>query len=48
MSSDVGYNHYRPARYFAEQSGKVNPPTAVPDRFEQIFKEVNGRLIRNG
>jgi hypothetical protein len=44
--SGARFNHYRPARYFAENSGKLAsaiPSTAI-DRFEAAFKALNGLL----
>jgi hypothetical protein len=41
-----GFNHYRPARYFAENVAALGPKvdSATLDRFEAAFKAVNGLL----
>lgn len=43
LKGSVRFNHYRPARYFAEKIGElkkdVSPPTL--DRFEAAFKRLN-------
>ena len=41
-----GFNHYRPARYFAENVGTLGAKldTATLDRFEAAFKALNGLL----
>jgi hypothetical protein len=41
-----GFNHYRPARYFAENIATLGPKldAATLDRFEAAFKALNGLL----
>jgi predicted ATP-dependent endonuclease of OLD family len=41
-----GFNHYRPARYFAENIGKLGPmlDAATLNRFEAAFKALNALL----
>ena len=46
LSGGVTFNHYRPARYLAENVGDVTVPPAVLDRFERICSAVNKRLVR--
>ena len=46
LSSGMAFNHYRPARYLAEKVGDLMVPPAVLDRFEQVFRAVNARLVR--
>lgn len=40
------FNHYRPARYFAEKIAALGPKLDAPtlDRFEAAFKALNGLL----
>lgn len=40
------FGHYRPARYFTEQIGKLWPKVSdeTKDRFEAAFKHLNGLL----
>ncbi len=47
LSGGVSFNHYRPARYLAEQGGKVKVPADVLDRFERICKAVNELIVRS-
>jgi predicted ATP-dependent endonuclease of OLD family len=44
--SGAQFNHYRPARYFAENSAKLASaiPSTALDRFEAAFKALNGLL----
>ena len=46
LSSKIAFNHYRPARYLAENIGDLMVPPAVLNRFEQVFHAVNARLVR--
>ena len=48
LGDGVAFNHYRPARYLAEQVGKLAVPAAVLVRFERICKAVNERVVRTG
>jgi predicted ATP-dependent endonuclease of OLD family len=43
LKNGVNFNHYRPARYFVEHSGKpgFSLPKSTLDRFEQAFKKLN-------
>lgn len=38
------FNHYRPARYFAEKVSSLSIPVATLDRFETAFKAANALL----
>ncbi len=40
----VKFNHYRPARFFAENISTIAIPDATLDRFEAAFKAVNALL----
>lgn len=44
LKNKVVFNHYRPARYLAENLSGLKIPETVLDRFESMFKEVNKRL----
>ncbi len=44
LSGGVAFNHYRPARYFAEQVSTLTIPSTTLDRFEQAFKAANALL----
>ena len=44
LSGGVTFNHYRPARYLAEQVGNLAVPAVVLDRFERVCKTVNALL----
>ena len=48
LKTGAVFNHYRPARYLAENVGNLKIPAAVLDRFEQIFNAVNERLVQAG
>ena len=48
LGGGVTFNHYRPARYFAEKICELEIPPIVMDRFERICKAVNERLLRSG
>ncbi len=46
LKDNVSFNHYRPARYFAEniaQLSSIFPPEAI-ERFEAAFKTLNALL----
>jgi hypothetical protein len=42
--ANVGFNHYRPARYFAEKGSTLTISAATLDRFETAFKALNALL----
>ena len=46
LKGTATFNHFRPARYFAEHAGKLTPrlDEATLDRFEAVFKQVNSLL----
>ena len=46
LDSGAKFNHYRPARYFAENSEKLKKTIATDtlDRFEKAFKQLNSLL----
>lgn len=46
LQNGVKFNHYRPARYFAEQFGKIADqlPSEALTRFEDAFKALNALL----
>ena len=44
LKGGSSFNHYRPARYFAEKVGALSVPAATLDRFEAAFKALNGLL----
>lgn len=46
LGSGVKFNHYRPARYFAENSEKLKSAVAADtlDRFEKAFRQLNSLL----
>ena len=46
LRGGIEFNHYRPARYLAENIGKLTVPPVVLDRFGQICNAVNQRLVR--
>jgi len=45
LKDGLNFNHYRPARYLAESIGSLKIPEVVLDRFEEICKTVNERLV---
>jgi predicted ATP-dependent endonuclease of OLD family len=47
LGNGTAFNHYRPARYFAENVSKLQVPDDVLDRFERLFKEVNQQIRRS-
>lgn len=44
LSGGATFNHYRPARFFAEKVAMLSIPAATLDRFETAFKAVNALL----
>jgi predicted ATP-dependent endonuclease of OLD family len=48
LAKGATFNHYRPARHFAENVSKLQVPDDVLDRFERLFKEVNQQVRRTG
>ncbi len=44
LGSGTTFNHYRPARFFAEKISTLTVPDATLDRFETAFKAVNALL----
>ncbi len=46
LPNDLNFNHYRPARYLSENTGKLQIPDDALDRFESAFKALN-RLLKS-
>ena len=44
MKAGTNFNHYRPARFFAEKVSTLAIPNATLDRFEAAFQAVNALL----
>jgi hypothetical protein len=44
MKGGVRFNHYRPARFFAEKVSTLSISNATLERFDAAFKAVNGLL----
>ena len=44
LPNSAKFNHYRPARYFSENAGRLQLPDQVLDRFEMVFEALN-RLL---
>ena len=44
LPNKARFNHYRPARYLAENTGTFQIPENVLDRFDAVFKALNGLL----
>ncbi len=44
LSGGVQFNHYRPARFFAERVSSLSIPRETVDRFEAAFKALNALL----
>lgn len=44
LKGGVKFNHYRPARFFAERAPTLKVPEVVLERFEAAFKAVNALL----
>jgi hypothetical protein len=44
LNGGAKFNHYRPARFFAEQASNLKISELVLDRFEKAFKAVNALL----
>ena len=44
LAGGAKFNHYRPARFFAEKVSTLSIPDATLERFEQAFKAVNALL----
>ncbi len=44
MKQGLTFNHYRPARFFAEKVSNFTVPDEALDRFEMAFKRINGLL----
>ncbi|MBT3382051.1 MAG: AAA family ATPase [Lentisphaerae bacterium] len=48
LGEGVAFNHYRPARYLAEEIHNLEVTPDILDRFEQIFSAVNTRIVHGG
>jgi len=46
MKGNASFNHYRPARYFAENIDKLKNsiPETVTDTFEKVFLTLNSLI----
>jgi len=44
LKDGIKYNHYRPARYFAEKGSTFSISESTLNRFEAMFKAVNALI----
>lgn len=44
LAGGVAFNHYRPARFFAERAPRMEIPSTTLERFEAAFKAANALL----